>query len=54
MKKQVEKPIEHKCSACGGTGFPVVTKPTQPGRRIFPGPYKHCGGKGRTRENAGS
>ena len=54
MKKQAEKPVEHKCPACDGTGFPAVTKPMQPGRRIYPAPCKQCGGKGRTRETAGS
>ena len=49
MKKQPEQLVEHKCSACNGTGFPAVTKPTRPGRRIYPAPCKQCGGKGRMR-----
>jgi DnaJ-class molecular chaperone len=38
---------EVKCSACNGTGFPVVVQPTRPGRRIYPPPCKLCSGKGR-------
>lgn len=38
---------EIKCSACGGTGFPKVKQPVQPGRRIFPAPCSWCLGKGR-------
>src|SRR5258705_981399 len=30
------KPVEYKCSAYHGTAFPAVTKPLQPGRRIYP------------------
>jgi DnaJ-class molecular chaperone len=38
---------EIKCSACDGTGFPTVSQPKQPGRRIYPPPCKQCFGKGR-------
>jgi DnaJ-class molecular chaperone len=38
---------EQHCPACGGTGFPTVRQPAQPGRRVFPMPCKKCGGKGR-------
>jgi DnaJ-class molecular chaperone len=46
------KPIEHKCPACNGTGFPVVKQPAKPGRRIYPVPCKSCHGKGRITEAA--
>jgi DnaJ-class molecular chaperone len=43
-----EKPeTEINCSACGGTGFPKVTQPRQPSRKIFPAPCAKCLGKGR-------
>jgi DnaJ-class molecular chaperone len=38
---------EINCDACNGTGFPPVTEPVQPGRRVYPAPCKKCGGKGR-------
>jgi DnaJ-class molecular chaperone len=38
---------EIKCPACGGTGFPTVTQPAKPGRKIFPPACKQCLGKGR-------
>jgi DnaJ-class molecular chaperone len=38
---------EIKCAACGGTGFPKVSQPVKPGRRIYPPPCKRCLGKGR-------
>ncbi len=47
MKKPPAKPTEHKCPACNGTGYPVVMQPVQPGRKIYPAPFKECGGKGR-------
>jgi DnaJ-class molecular chaperone len=46
--------VEHKCSACDGTGFSAATNPMQPGRRIHPAPCKEYGGEGRTRETASS
>jgi len=46
------KPIEHKCPACNGTGFPVVKQPAQPGRKIYPVQCKSCHGKGRITEAA--
>jgi DnaJ-class molecular chaperone len=52
MKKPAEKPRERKCPACNGTGFPVVTKSVQPGRKIYPTVCKRCGGKGRIPEAA--
>jgi DnaJ-class molecular chaperone len=37
---------EIKCDACGGTGHqPAQT--AEPGRRVYPGRCKTCGGKGR-------
>jgi DnaJ-class molecular chaperone len=38
---------ELRCDACGGTGFPSVMQPVQPGRKIYPAPCRKCGGKGR-------
>jgi DnaJ-class molecular chaperone len=38
---------EHTCQACNGTGFPVVTQPVQPDRKIYPGRCKECDGKGK-------
>jgi DnaJ-class molecular chaperone len=38
---------ELKCPACGGTGFPIVAQPAEPGRKIYPAPCKKCLGKGR-------
>jgi hypothetical protein len=38
---------EINCPACGGTGFPKVTQPGQPNRKIFPAPCAKCHGKGR-------
>ena len=47
MRKRSVKPIEHKCPACDGTGFPKVTQPVKPSRKIYPVQCKNCGGKGR-------
>jgi DnaJ-class molecular chaperone len=44
-----EVSTELRCSACGGTGFPKVAQPAQPGRKIYPPPCKWCLGKGRVR-----
>jgi DnaJ-class molecular chaperone len=52
MKKPAENPTEQKCSACNGTGYPVVEQPAQPDRKIYPTPCKECGGKGRIKEAA--
>ncbi|WP_371259477.1 zinc finger domain-containing protein [Bradyrhizobium sp. URHD0069] len=52
MKEPAANPIEHKCPACNGTGYPVVTQPVQPGRKIYPAPCTKCGGKGRITEAA--
>jgi DnaJ-class molecular chaperone len=49
--KSDDAPAEVVCSACDGTGFPKVSQPAQPGRRIYPAPCKQCLGKGRI--NAG-
>lgn len=38
---------ELECPACGGTGFPTVAQPAEPGRKIYPAPCKKCFGKGR-------
>jgi DnaJ-class molecular chaperone len=38
---------EHVCPACNGTGYPVVTQPVQPGRKIYPAKCKTCGGSGK-------
>jgi len=46
------KPSESKCPACNGTGYPVLTKPMQPGHKIYPAPCRKCGGKGRIKEAA--
>jgi len=40
------------CDACDGTGFPAVTQPAQPGRRVYPAPCRRCGGKGRLKAEA--
>jgi DnaJ-class molecular chaperone len=47
MKRSTVKPIEHKCPACDGTGFPVVMQPVLLGRKIYPVQCKECNGKGR-------
>jgi DnaJ-class molecular chaperone len=47
MKKSHEVLRETICAACNGTGFPKVRQPTEPGRKIYPGPCKQCLGKGR-------
>ncbi|MGZ5148161.1 MAG: zinc finger domain-containing protein [Burkholderiales bacterium] len=47
MRKPSAKPIERKCPACHGTGFPKVKQPVKPGSRIYPIKCKNCGGKGR-------
>ena len=47
MKKLTTQQTEIKCPACDGTGFPTVTEPVQPGRKIYPTPCEDCGGKGR-------
>jgi DnaJ-class molecular chaperone len=47
MRKPSVKTIEHICPACNGTGFPKVTQPVQPWRKIYPIQCKDCGGKGR-------
>jgi DnaJ-class molecular chaperone len=52
MKEPAAKPTEHKCPACNGTGYRVVTQPAQPNRKIYPAPCKECGGKGRITEAA--
>jgi DnaJ central domain len=38
---------EHTCPKCHGTGFPVVTQPVKPGRKIYPVKCKSCDGKGK-------
>jgi DnaJ-class molecular chaperone len=45
--KPEDASTELKCSACDGTGFPMVAQPAQPGRKIYPLPCKWCLGKGR-------
>jgi DnaJ-class molecular chaperone len=52
MKKTATPQTEIKCPACGGTGFPTVTQPVQPDRKVYPTPCKKCGGKGRIRDAA--
>jgi DnaJ-class molecular chaperone len=47
--KSEDASMEVVCSACGGTGFPKVAQPAQPGRKIYPPPCKQCLGKGRIR-----
>jgi DnaJ-class molecular chaperone len=50
MQKSSMLPTEVKCPACDGTGFPTVTQPVEPDRKIYPAPCKKCGGKGRITE----
>jgi DnaJ-class molecular chaperone len=38
---------ERTCAACNGSGFPLVTQPVQPTRKIYPVQCKACAGKGR-------
>jgi DnaJ-class molecular chaperone len=38
---------EVECKTCKGTGFPHITQPSQPERKIYPAPCQECGGKGR-------
>ena len=45
--RDASEEAELRCDACGGTGFPSVMQPAQPGRKIYPAPCKKCGGKGR-------
>jgi len=45
--KMTPKIKEHTCPACGGTGYPVVNQPVQPGRRIYPVKCVSCDGKGK-------
>ena len=47
MVKKKAASLEVKCEACNGTGFPPVTRPARPGRRIYLPPCTVCGGKGR-------
>jgi DnaJ-class molecular chaperone len=47
--KSEDAPAEIKCPACDGTGFPKVSQPAEPGRKIYPPPCKQCLGKGRIR-----
>jgi DnaJ-class molecular chaperone len=42
---------EIRCEACDGRGSPAAANPS-PMRRIYPGPCKKCGGKGRIRQPA--
>jgi DnaJ-class molecular chaperone len=46
-KKKTTAPLEVKCEACNGTGFPLVIQPARSGRKIYPPPCAICGGKGR-------
>jgi DnaJ-class molecular chaperone len=50
MQKLAAKPTEFKCPACKGTGFPAVTQPAQPNRKIYPARCERCDGKGWTSE----
>jgi DnaJ-class molecular chaperone len=45
--KKPERPIEHACPACEGTGFATATPSTRPNVRIYPPNCKECHGKGR-------
>ncbi len=38
---------ERVCLHCNGTGYPLVTQPVLPGRRIYPVKCKSCDGKGK-------
>jgi DnaJ-class molecular chaperone len=52
MKNMSPKISEHRCPACNGTGFPTVTQPVQPGRKIYPVKCRACAGKGRIADAA--
>jgi hypothetical protein len=52
MKRPIAKPIEDKCPACNGTGFPEVKQPVQPDHKIYAARCTKCGGKGRISEAA--
>ena len=47
MKTMTKKIKEHTCSACKGTGFPVVKQPVLATRRIYPVKCEACTGKGK-------
>jgi hypothetical protein len=49
MKNMSPKISEHRCPACNGTGFPTVTQPVQPGRKIYPVKCRACAGKAELR-----
>jgi len=46
------KVSEKHWPACKGSGLSAVKKPALPGRKIYPGPCKKCGGKGRVAKSA--
>jgi DnaJ-class molecular chaperone len=46
MKMPVERPTEHMCPACNGTGMALAKPPARPGVRIY-AQCKECLGKGR-------
>ena len=47
MNAKTQKIKEHRCTACNGTGFPVVKQPTLATRKIYPVKCEACAGKGR-------
>lgn len=47
MKTMAPKIKEHACSACNGSGFPVVKQPASATRKIYPIKCQACAGKGR-------
>jgi len=47
MKTMTPKIKEHACTACNGTGFPVVKQPALATRKIYPVKCQVCAGKGR-------
>jgi len=47
MKIMTPKIKEHTCTACNGTGFPVVNQPALATRKIYPVKCEVCAGKGR-------
>ena len=47
MKKPVDRPIEHVCKACNGTGVELAKQAQRPGVRVYPPRCAECLGKGR-------
>jgi DnaJ-class molecular chaperone len=45
--KKPERPLEHACPACEGTGLTTTKPSTRLGVRIYPPSCKACEGKGK-------